>query len=67
MPLLSVVVVTFFSSTVVLNPNGELLDCATIAFSERYVSALFDVTLMLLLHPVFSKMGLLLWCLMADG
>jgi hypothetical protein len=34
--LLSHVVVTFFSSIVVLRPNGQFSDYATIAFSERY-------------------------------
>jgi hypothetical protein len=66
-PVLSGVVVTFLSSTVVLTPNGQLLDSATIAFSERYVSALFHVIFMLLLYPVFIKVALLLWCLISDG
>jgi len=52
-PVLSDVVVTFFSSTVVLTPHGQLLDCASIAFSERYVSALSYVICMLLLYPSF--------------
>jgi hypothetical protein len=39
MPLLSDVCVTFFSSIVVLNRNGQFLGCAT-AFSELYRSIL---------------------------
>jgi hypothetical protein len=35
MPLLSHVDVVSFSSIVVLTPNGQFLDCATIAFSVR--------------------------------
>ena len=36
MPLLSDVVVTFLGSIVVLTPNEQFLDCAALAFSERY-------------------------------
>jgi exosome complex RNA-binding protein Rrp42 (RNase PH superfamily) len=34
-PVLSDAVVTFFSSIVVLNPNGQFLGCATIALAIR--------------------------------
>jgi len=40
MPLLSDIAVTFLSSIVVLTPNGQFLNCATIALSERYAQYL---------------------------
>jgi hypothetical protein len=43
MPLLSDAVVIFLSSVVVLSPNGQFLDCATITFNKRYV---FGITAM---------------------
>jgi hypothetical protein len=39
-PLLSDAVVTFFSSIATLIANGRFLDCATIAFGERYRTVL---------------------------
>jgi len=37
MPLLSDVVLTFWSSIVVLTQNGRFLDCVAVEFSKRYV------------------------------
>ena len=37
MALLSDVDVTFLSSIVVLIPKGQILDCATVVSSERYL------------------------------
>lgn len=39
MALLSNVVVISLNSIVVLTPNGQFLDCAAIAFNERYNSS----------------------------
>jgi hypothetical protein len=36
MPLLPDIIVTFLSSPVVSTANGQFLNCATTAFSERY-------------------------------
>ena len=36
MPFLWDVIFIFLSSIVLLTPNGQFLDCATIAFSEQY-------------------------------
>jgi hypothetical protein len=36
MPLFSDVDVILLKSIIVLTPNGQFLDCVTIAFSERY-------------------------------
>ena len=38
-PLLSDVVVIYFKSIVLLTPNGQFLDCASFAFSERHVAS----------------------------
>jgi hypothetical protein len=35
-PVLSHVVLIYFSSIVVLTPNGQFLNCASMAFSEQY-------------------------------
>jgi len=37
MPLLSDLVLVFLTSTVVLTPYGQFLDCAIITLGERYV------------------------------
>jgi len=39
-PVSSDAVVIFVSSIVVLPPNGQLLDCATIAVSVRYLQTI---------------------------
>ena len=36
MPFLWDVIFIFLSSIVLLTPNGQFFDCATIAFSEQY-------------------------------
>jgi len=41
MPLLSDPVILLIS-IVVLTPNGQFLDCATVAFSERYMSVILE-------------------------
>jgi hypothetical protein len=40
-PVLSDVIVIYLRSIVVLTPNGQFLDCAIIAFSERYEENVF--------------------------
>jgi hypothetical protein len=43
MPLLSHVV-TFWGSIVVLTPNRQFLDCASVAFSERFVAIKYCIS-----------------------
>jgi hypothetical protein len=43
MPLVSDVAAIFWSSIAVLIPNGQFLDCATVAFSDRYVAGVYPL------------------------
>jgi len=45
-------VVIFFISLVVLTPNGQFMDCASVVLSERYTHAEWK-----LLHPLCAWFG----------
>jgi hypothetical protein len=46
---LSDVIDIFFNSIVILTPKGQFLDCATIAFSERYLTRFMQFTFSVLM------------------